>query len=509
MPRKLVPIGALVALIALIAIWQFRGDDSHTSDEDHSGAVDESSKHGLGDDGSHAGTQGPNPRIRMQGESAAAKAFGSVSGRVVDLESKEPVPYVDVIFGHGRQESSATSDASGRYEISLAMGVYEVRAIGEDVIAKAGPTLRVGRIDNLTYDVQVVRLATLRGRVITPDRQGIGGVEVALRSETSAAKQYPQRGEIGLTSSESDGSFEIMVPPGKADLLASDGERKAFASTAKIASGALIENIEIILDNRGIIAGMVRMPDGGAAVGAEIFVSVNRPGTGQYDRFTAQSDAGGQFRIEGLRPGRYVVEALYEGLGSSKPEVLNLKAAQQKEDMQLSLHKPVSLSGTVVDENGDPVGNAQVAQVWIHSKQRYAKLETSGDGRFEFTGLGPGPHMVRARKEGFASVELRKLMALKNDIELRLLNSGGLHGTVADAKGEPISRFTVQYRAKGKKTGPSTQVLSADGRFDIYPVDPGQYTVTISAPAFAAGTLKSVVVPSAGYGAGDLVLKAK
>lgn len=503
MQRNLLIIGALIAVV-LIGLWQFRSDSVKSGDESHSTELSATEK----TSGDSPGTARSTNRSKQGRPMVLRSASGSgvVWGHVLDSESQEPVAYVDVIFRSGGQEESTTSDESGRYEISLSAGSYQIRALGDEGIARSTPPLRVGNIDRLEFNISVTRLATLRGHVTDPAGNGIGDAEVTLRTDTAMARTFPHRGEIGLTSSESDGSFELMVPPGIADLRATTGAGEVYASVPDIAAGAVIEDISLVIDRRGEVTGVVRRPDGGGAAGATVYLAVYRPGTQKYDRQALPVDDAGRFSLGGLRPGDYVIEAIKQGYGSSAPLRFSLQGAAIDE-IVLSLHDPLTVSGIVVDENGDPVGGAEVAQVWLASKQRYAKQKTSSDGRFEFSGLGPGPHMIRARKEGFAAVERFDVKAPNEGIELRLMGTGGLHGTVTNS-GKPISRFTVEYRAKGEKRGPSAQFLAVDGRFNIFPVDPGLYTVIISATGFRRSSVDGVEVPSAGYGDATMPLKA-
>ena len=51
--------------------------------------------------------------------SATGAVSGTVQGTVLAANSKEPVAFVDVVFRAAREETSATSDASGHYEVEL------------------------------------------------------------------------------------------------------------------------------------------------------------------------------------------------------------------------------------------------------------------------------------------------------------------------------------------------------------------------------------------------------
>ncbi len=132
--------------------------------------------------------------------------------------------------------------------------------------------------------------------------------------------------------------------------------------------------------------------------------------------YSAISAADGSFRFEAVEPGEYRLSGerpgfLYTEYGAQAANdfgtILTLRPAQQLTDLNLKLFPQGVISGKVVDQDGDPVGNARLKVVrrkWISGKLRYGFAgSTSANelGEFRFRNLEPGKYYVDAQAYRF------------------------------------------------------------------------------------------------------------
>jgi protocatechuate 3,4-dioxygenase beta subunit len=137
---------------------------------------------------------------------------------------------------------------------------------------------------------------------------------------------------------------------------------------------------------RAVIDGIVIKDPGGEPVKKALIevIAENQAEAGDY---TAVTGADGKFRIEGILPGKYRLFAERTGFlevekhhTRSEGRVLTLTAGQELKDLQIRLQAAAVVQGRVVDEDGDPMPNAQIAVL----RQTFA----SGRNRWEQAGAG-------------------------------------------------------------------------------------------------------------------------
>ncbi len=133
--------------------------------------------------------------------------------------------------------------------------------------------------------------------------------------------------------------------------------------------------------------------------------------------YTAQSDAAGNFVFDEVEPGRYTLSADRAGYvrGVYGPRAnanapLVLTAGQKMTGLSIKLTPEGTISGKITDEDGDPVGRAQVIiyQSRYQNGRRYLVMagsavnSTATDGTFQFSGLAAGRYYLTANDlQGF------------------------------------------------------------------------------------------------------------
>jgi hypothetical protein len=105
-----------------------------------------------------------------------------------------------------------------------------------------------------------------------------------------------------------------------------------------------------------------------------------KPSQGILEGYTATSASDGSFKVDSIEPGDYQVIGTRQGylrteLGQKSTLdtgiILSLKPADKKTGVTLTLIPQGTISGKVVDEDGDPVEQVQVSAVrslWMNGK---------------------------------------------------------------------------------------------------------------------------------------------
>lgn len=147
-------------------------------------------------------------------------------------------------------------------------------------------------------------------------------------------------------------------------------------------------------------------------------------GTSSYAVTTASlpSTSIGAYQLEGVPPGTYTASVSYGGV-SPTSQIVTLTAGQTLAFSPV-LQPAASISGKVVDANGQPVGAGYVVYLYQASQYPstvYRQTTTASDGTFTFTGLdAPQTYVVEVRPTkasaptGSASLQLEASQALSN-----------------------------------------------------------------------------------------------
>jgi hypothetical protein len=170
-----------------------------------------------------------------------------------------------------------------------------------------------------------------------------------------------------------------------------------------------------------------------------------------------------------------------------------------------------TISGTVVESNGDPVSKAIVTLTLQGTPRQWATERTDGSGRFKFEHLPGGKYDLRANKNGIGTAiyganstrELGETIVLdagetRANLKLRFIHTSTISGRVLDPDGDPILGANVSLMRGGRNLGQRVlaiirQTLTNDrGEYQIPGVEPGQYYmhVTYDSPGRQMGDLR-------------------
>lgn len=207
----------------------------------------------------------------------------------------------------------------------------------------------------------------------------------------------------------------------------------------------------------------------------------------QSSRWLDVDNENGKFELEVSGPGIYVVQVAASGFAAALSEPINTDTNQGK-PIQIKLTEGVTLSGTVIDEKGQPVDGATVIPL---SKARGVSQRTSGafttedgatktvDGKFTLKHLGFEKESLKVTHPdyAFAIVEEIDLRASPvSDVKITLKRGGTVKGLVTNAAGQPEPNVTLFFRDQNTYNG---DTASQTGLFATVVTDErGEYTVS-------------------------------
>jgi hypothetical protein len=368
---------------------------------------------------------------------------------------------------------------------------------------------------------------SIAGTVVGGDGQPLADAKVELQlinSSPSAASTVTGR----------DGAFLYEhLPPGHYLLLASKvgSVSMAYGSTRPrglgtplvLPAGGALDHLTIQLPQGGVVAGIVRRPDGSVVAGGNVaFYSRRVSATGREDWVPAafsRTDDRGSYRASGLEPETYAIRAsaavaaaaattargqaftptFYPSVTSiSNAELVSLGAAEERQglDVVLAQVSTVHVQGQLV---GDDVSSSrEPAPVTLDPIPSDGGVtagfaaHVSGD-RFEFTGVVPGTYILRAAPSASRSgdrVSASTVISVgdrdMSDVTLVLHPSCVVAGRIA-AEGSgrvlDLARIRVGLRPEagaGSIPGASASGTAlADGTFAVALDASGQYRFVV------------------------------
>jgi hypothetical protein len=261
------------------------------------------------------------------------------------------------------------------------------------------------------------------------------------------------------------------------------------------------------------IRGRVRDPGGRAVANTEVRARPLLPpfrGTVIEGRV----DAGGRFRLAGLREGPYLVSARAPGYVVGFAE-----ASAGQGNVEVVIVRGGAITGVVVDHSGRPVQGGTIEADLTsgppaHDRlfSRAASPVTDANGRFRVEGLAEGKYRLQveaADEAPIGRVGVEVTSGRTTDAGLIRMGAGGvIRGTVAGAGG-PVQGATVFARSGGEwrpTHGTRSAVTGPGGGFEIRGMPAGSAWLEATHPRHTPGRARVEVDPAGGPAEVGLVL---
>ncbi|HEY5945526.1 MAG TPA: carboxypeptidase regulatory-like domain-containing protein, partial [Kofleriaceae bacterium] len=352
--------------------------------------------------------------------------------------------------------------------------------------------------------LSLARGAALAGRVVDDKGKPVANARVVATSASEPLPVVVVDPRLDGVVTGADGSFSIAtLSAGTWRVTATAGDYAPTTSAPIAVDGQHARSgIELRLVAGAVVRGTVTDPNGTPVAAADVSVVVHSYLPWRTRR-QALTDANGKFSIGGLEPRAVDVVAWHDS-GASAIVAADL-AAKRDQEVTLKLDISGAIAGTVVDKNGQPIGDAQVIARpdWTDATADRAawsirgaqELVTDQRGAFRFAGLPDGSYRVRAARPGAseATLYLSTGVVTKPNpapIKIVLAADGRATGKVQLADGKPTTAFTIAL----DNTNP-LPFVAKDGAFAIS-APAGTFTLTVAGPGFVT-TSKQVTIAEA------------
>jgi protocatechuate 3,4-dioxygenase beta subunit len=496
--------------------------------------------------------------LNAQPVDSKTKPSGSISGRVTTND--KPAPDVVVVVQSQdrpaiqQPPARAKTDANGHYRLGgLAAGQYQISVIapamalaesastannffgmGKSVVLAAGED-----VDDI--DIKLVKGGVITGRVTDADDKPVVDQRVNLQivdQSGNVTRQLTSTLSYQMTATDDRGIYRVFGLSAGRYRVSVGSTENGFTTTSshavypltyygatndpnrativELQEGSEATNIDIHLGHAGnsyVATGrMIDADTGQPLPGVRLMYGPVRQGEQFFGGFVGMpTGSRGEFRLEGLEPGRYgvsVASMFGDASFYSEPILFNVTDSDVS-NLELRATRGLTLSGVVVFEGSRTRELQQqisslrmVANVTSTSNPRSNASSSailSSDGTFQIGGVRPG--RVNLFLGAFTSSALRgvtilrvergsvdvtkgfELQAGESISDLRVtaaLGAGTIRGTVRTIGGElpTNARLNVTVRREGG-TGSGNGLIDARGRFVISNLVAGTYDVML------------------------------
>ncbi len=442
------------------------------------------------------------------GIDATLTVGATLSGTVVD-ETGAPVPgvSVDVLDPvNGGWFAGASTDVVGAFSLS---GLPP----SDVVLGLSGAGWAPQWYDSATSfeDATPIDLTTISDVAVTmAERSSISGTVLESAGSTPVAEVtviVQSDDAFVSTRTGADGSYAVRgLPPGSyrvqfapgPDLVGQyfDGVRAwNDATLVELGVDEAQTGVDATLASAGSIAGVLLDAAGDPLPNVQVNAESVTLGITGAVTFSA---ADGTFLLPGLAGDDYVllaylpggVRQYYDGaLQYADATSVTVQPAENVVGVVFQLVEGGEISGNLVDENGTPVANAQLAVMGLGSTSWWYG-SSNATGAFAIRGLPAGSYVLSVRADGYltqwydgvvdqsaATTITLEPSEVLSDLAVVLLDRASVSGVVTDeTTGLPLADIAIQVWGDGYRWYTSTRT-GADGTWQIRGLPTGSYVV--------------------------------
>ncbi|HKC62669.1 MAG TPA: carboxypeptidase-like regulatory domain-containing protein [Pyrinomonadaceae bacterium] len=382
--------------------------------------------------------------IALTAQTVQKQATGVITGRVTSgdkgMANVPVVLYPSEISSNRAAIARGTTDGEGNYRLtgvpagrfSLSVAAPEMVGPSDTPFGELGKPVTVAEGETIDkMDFSLVRGGVITGRVTDADGNPVIDQRIQLHRLDSPGAGMASYTNPFMYQTDDRGVYRIYgIPSGRYTVSAGDaggdgsvrfgfgGEGyytrtfypdvtdESRATAVDVSEGSEATHIDITLGRKAksfTVTGRI-VDDSGQAVanmriGYGAIMQENRMGAFGWG---SSSDAKGNFRLDGLLPGRYAAFAWNDGTSDGYSDAVQFQIADGDiSGLELKLHHGSSISGVaVIEGTNDRNVLAQVSQLTLYASTRaqqgdisapnLSRVKIAPDGSFTINGLRPG-----------------------------------------------------------------------------------------------------------------------
>ena len=281
---------------------------------------------------------------------------------------------------------------------------------------------------------------------------------------------------------DEEGRFTAVgIPTGTFPVVARSAELAPWQGSCEVKANGTT-TLRVRLAAGATVRGVVRDAAGAVAAGARVLVGEPV----ELASWDTTASVNGEYELRGLPAGTVVVVAKHERAGRARQSVALAAGASVR--CELSLHSERELRGRVVDDRGAAVAKARIECVVDNPGVWIQQTSTGADGSFVVTACPPEKKLVvTVRGRGLEALRRAEVDPSAGPVEFQVQRAAAasvrMRGIVVDPAGKPLANVSV-VASDGKDSQDPARITAtgADGGFELGPLPPGKWTVTVASP---------------------------
>ena len=230
---------------------------------------------------------------------------------------------------------------------------------------------------------------------------------------------------------------------------------------------------------------------------------------------TVMADGNGEFYIDKLAEGFWILRASYDGFATAEIRPIMLLNGKNADRQKVVLPDEFTISGIVLDEQQMPIADAKIGVARTSPRPTLTgSATTNQQGEFTVRGLQEGSYGLSAQAPGYTNGRAGRVNAGAANVEVVMQVMGSVSGRVSASTGQSISTFQLEVlrTRRGNQqyglTGQRYQFDQTDGTFELPDLAPGSYILLGRADGYAPTYSSSFSVGRTKVEGIDILLEA-